>query len=177
MRFLEVDKRWEHSGNLCWLTTVQLARSTLYFLYNQREKGVFHANMYLNTFIIFFYQFYVIVSGCWEKTLCTKLTFFSQYQGIFECIHYLKHMYFYEGQRGTNTWEKNSHNLNTKQNLRENIMKKSPPMSIQCTILKHHWWGSYCSESFGFCSNKCQIQLCSVWWIREESGINSMSQM
>ena len=133
--------------------------------------------MYRNTFIIFFDQFYVIVSGCWEKTLCTKLTFFSQYQGIFECIHYLKHMYFYEGQRGTNTWEKNSHNLNTKQNLRENIMKKSPPMSIQCTILKHHWWGSDCSESFGFCSNKCQIQLCSVWWIREESGINSMSQM
>ena len=27
------------------------------------------------------------------------------------------------------------------------------------SLVKRHWWGSDCSESFGLCSNKCQIQL------------------
>ena len=37
-------------------------------------------------------------------------------------------------------------------------------------IMKHHWWGRDCSESFGTFQNKCQIQLGLVWWISEESS-------
>ena len=36
------------------------------------------------------------------------------------------------------------------------------------SLVKRHWWGSDCSESFALCSNKCHIQIGSVWWIREE---------
>ena len=79
MRFPEVDKRWEHSGNLCWLTTVQLARSTIYFFIQSKRERCFsykHVLEYLR-----FHYFYVIVSGCWEKTLWTKLTFFPNTRG------------------------------------------------------------------------------------------------
>ena len=62
-----------------------------------------------------------------------QINIFPQYQGIYECINYLKHMYFYEGQGGNKYVRKNSHDLNTEQNLRENLMKKSPPISIQKT--------------------------------------------
>ena len=57
------------------------------------------------------------------------------------------------------------------------VRHKWPPLSLSemfsfChfamfqSILKHHWGG----KALVHVQNKCQIQLCSVWWIREENS-------
>ena len=105
MRFPEIDKRWEHSGNLCWLTTVQLVRRTLYFLYNQREKVVFHANMYLKT--LRFYQFYMIVTGCWEKNTMHQINIFTPNTRAYLSVSIIWNICtFMKVRGGTNMWEK-----------------------------------------------------------------------